>query len=320
MKTVAVANRTLSDEERTLLDAVAETLGVESSAEALETVAPEVVAEAITEPDARRHVAQMLIFTAMIDGAVTSDELRVIDAFAGALGVESAWLDEVREAARAHLDTLRLDMVRRVPFPRGTLEQAWDDSGWKGLWRLFRTASQSVENLDLAWRYKSLGLLPEGTLGRAYWAHMTERRFLFPGERGSVAPDGGRHDFVHVLSGYDTDAEGEMEVTALLAGMAKLEDPFGLLFGTLCMFHLGQKLRGAPASERSITITKTQTIVNTIDAAANLPIPTFDAERIGRAYRRGLLAVADLGLAWDFWADVEKPLDELRKHYNIHIA
>src|SRR5688500_7976199 len=180
MKTVTVANRTLSDEERTLLEAVAETLGVAGSAEALETVAPEKVAEAITDPDARGHVAQMLIFTAMIDGAVTSDELRVIDAFAGALGVESAWLAEGRGAARANLETLRLDMVRRVPFAKGTLEQAWDDSGWKGLWRLFRTASLSIDDVDLAWRNKSLGLLPEGTLGRAYWAHMTARRFLFP--------------------------------------------------------------------------------------------------------------------------------------------
>ena len=37
----------------------------------------------------------------------------VIVGFARALGIESAWLDGVRESARAHLDTLRLDMVRR---------------------------------------------------------------------------------------------------------------------------------------------------------------------------------------------------------------
>ena len=298
MKTVAVANRTLSDEERELLSAVAETLGSEASAEALEPVSPEEVAEGIPDPDARNHVAQMLVFTAQIDGAVTSDELRVIDAFAGALGIESAWLDEVREAARAHLDTLRLDMVRRAPFPKGTLSETWDDSGWKGLWGLFRTASQSVEDVDLAWRHKDLGMLPEGTLGRAYWAYMTSRRFLFPGERGAVAPEGGRHDFLHVLSGYDTDAAGETEVTAFDAGMAKLEDPFGLLFGTLCMFHLGQRLRDAGSIER----------------------PHFDAERVGRAYRRGLLAEVNLGAGWDYWADAERPLDELRKQYNIHIA
>jgi tellurite resistance protein len=297
MKTVAVANRTLSDEERALLEAVAETLGVQGSADSLEAVSPEAVAEAIPDPDARGHVAQMLVFTAQIDGAVTSDELRVIDAFAGALGVESAWLDEVRDAARRHLDTLRLDMVRRVPFPKGTLNDTWDDSGWKGLWGLFRTASQSIEDADLAWRHKALGMLPEGTLGRAYWAYMTSRRFLFPGERGAVAPEGGRHDFLHVVSGYDTDAVGETEVTAFDAGMAKLEDPFGLLFGTLCMFHLGQKLRGAQAIEK----------------------PRFDAERVGRAYRRGLLAEVDLGAGWDIWANIEKPLEDLRKQYNIHI-
>lgn len=298
MKTVAVANRSLGDEERTLLEAVAETLGVEESAESLETVGPKVVAQAFTDPDARLHVAQMLVFTAMIDGAVTSDELGVIDSFARALGVESEWIDEVRRTGGAHLETLRLDMVRRATFPKGTLQDTWDDSGWKGLWRLFRTASQSHEDLDLAWRFKKLGLLPEGTLGRSYWAHMTERRFLLPGERGAVVPDGGRHDFMHVLCGYDTDAVGETEVTAFSAGMAKIEDPFALLFGTQCMFQLGLKLRGAEPGEK----------------------PPFDAARVGRAYRRGLLASVDLTEGWDFWAEVERPVVELQKELNIHVV
>jgi hypothetical protein len=298
MKTVAVANRTLGDEERTLLEAVAETLGVEHSADSLETVGPKTIAQAFSDHDARLHVAQMLVFTAMIDGAVTSDELGVIDSFARALGVESEWIDEVRKTGGAHLETLRLDMVRRASFPKGTLQDTWDDSGWKGLWRLFRTASQSHEDHELAWRHKKLGLLPEGTLGRAYWAYMTTRRFLFPGERGAVVPDFGRHDFMHVLAGYDTDATGETEVTAFTAGMEKIEDPFALLFATMCMFHLGLKLRGAPAEER----------------------PTFDAARVGRAYRRGLLASVDLMEGWDYWADIERPVADLQKEYNIHVA
>jgi uncharacterized tellurite resistance protein B-like protein len=297
MNTVAVANRTLGDEERTLLEAVAETLGVDTSAESLGTVEPSVVAQSFTDPDARLHVIQMLVFTAMIDGAITSDELGVIDAFARALGVETEYIDEVRKIGGAHLETLRLDMVRRTPFPKGALEDTWDQSGWKGLWRLFRTVSQSHEDHDLAWRFKRLGLLSEGTLGRSYWAYMAERRFLLPGERGSVIPDGGRHDMLHVLSGYDTDSIGETEVTAFAAGMGKIEDPFALLFGTLCMFHLGLKLRGAPPTEK----------------------PIFDAERVARAYRRGLLASVDLTEEWDYWADVETPVLELQKEFNVHV-
>lgn len=303
MKTVALSHRELGDEERTLLFSVGETLGIHTPADALETITPLELVSVFPNPDARLHVAQMLIFTALIDGTLSLEERRVIDEFAAELGVEDDYLHDFRLLATHHLDTLRRDMVRRSPFPRGTVSAGHEDhEGWRGLWQLFRAATEPPEHLENAWRFKQLGLMPEPTFGRAYWVHMTERRFLFPGERGASMPQDNPHDFLHVLSGYDTDDAGELELTAFSAGMAKLEDPFGVLFGTQCMLHLGRKLREPAASLRGAP-------------------PSFNTDRIARAYRRGLLATADLvNDGWDIQSDLSRPLEELRREYNIHIA
>lgn len=303
MKTVALAHRELGDEERTLLYSVGETLGVHTPADALEPISAMELAQTFPDPDARLHVAQLLIFTALIDGTLSAEERRVIDDFAAELGVEDDNLHDFRLLATHHLDTLRRDMVRRSPFPRGTISDSREDhEGWRGLWQLFRAATEPPENLEDAWRFKQLGLMPETSFGRIYWAHMTERRFLFPGERGASMPKENPHDFLHVLTGYNTDDPGELELSAFSAGMSKREDPFGMLFGTQCMLHLGRKLREPYASLRAAP-------------------QSFNTDRIARAYRRGLLATVDLvNDGWEIQSDLNRPLDELRRDYNIHIV
>jgi hypothetical protein len=39
------------------------------------------------------------------------------------------------------------------------------------------------EDAEVAWKYKSLGLLPQDTLGRLFWEHSTRNRFGFPGKK-----------------------------------------------------------------------------------------------------------------------------------------
>ena len=59
-------------------------------------------------------------------------------------------------------------------------------------------------NREMLWNYKRLGLLPEGTLGREYWKHLTEVGFGFPGEPGGIAESVAYHDIAHVLAEHDT--------------------------------------------------------------------------------------------------------------------
>src|SRR5262249_19041969 len=117
----------------------------------------------------------------------------------------------------------------------------WKEEGLKGLWKLLKVFRQKHEDPALAWKYKKLGLLPEGTLGREFWTHLTEREFPFPGEKGGLQERGVHHDLTHVLTGYDTDPQGETKIAAFYAGYKK-EDPFAFIFMVLVMFHIGKSI------------------------------------------------------------------------------
>ncbi len=142
--------------------------------------------------------------------------------------------------------------------------------------------------------YKQLGLLPQGTLGREFWEHMTARKFGFPGEPGGLLELGVSHDMTHVLCGYDTDPEGETQIASFYAGYFK-EDPFSFVFMVLLMFHLGVRLSpiATPATMK------------------------FDPEKVLRAMKRGARLNTDLTRDWDWWQDVGRPMREVQERLGI---
>ncbi len=299
MKAVALANGSFSDEEAALFETALSALSVTVDVQSLAPATLSDVAGAFQGAEEREHVIQMLVFTAMVDGDASEEELRVIRDFARELEISDDFIASVRRLAASHLNVLRLDMVRRLP-PRAEGEpDAREGEGWRGLWKVFGAASRAGEGRALAQRHRDLVLLPEGTLGRAYWHHMSERGFLFPGERGAITPDRGLHDFMHALSEYDTTPAGETELAAFMAGLKKMEDPFALLFGTLCMAYLGEKLAAGPSAPA---------------AAQRSPL---DPKRVGAAFRRGLFATIDLTTEWNYWDDIGAPLNEVQRRYNI---
>jgi ubiquinone biosynthesis protein Coq4 len=189
----------------------------------------------------------------------------------------------------------RLDVARRVPPVKASANDTWGEQALSSTWDLMRGAGRGVEDPEMAWRYKRLGLLPRGTLGRTYWSYMTSNRFFLPGERGAAAGGTTYHDFVHALSGYDTSEAGEAEITAFTAGMLKMDDPVAMILGTMSMLLLGSKLRpGSPA-----------------------PVLRLEYDRIGRALSRGLRATAELAERWDPWSVVGEPVDALAARYGI---
>ena len=60
---------------------------------------------------------------------------------------------------------------------RGILKEAYRSEGSLGVVRFLSAVFlRRRVNKDKTWNYKRLGLLPEGTLGREYWKHLTARR------------------------------------------------------------------------------------------------------------------------------------------------
>lgn len=297
VRVVVAAGGSFGDTERALLNAAARALGAAGSAGELEPITPAEIAVELSDAVARRRLIEMLSAVAATGGGAAA--ITSVSGFAEALRIDGEWLDQARRDAERRIERMRSDAGRRIPHA-ALAAHGMRDAGRAGPWKLFRDVVRGGADPELAWRHKELGLLPRGTLGREYWAEMTARGFLLPGERGAISADEGCHDFVRVLCGYEADAAGEAEVAAFTAGVARREDPFAFVFAALLMGQLAEALGSAKGP-----------------SAAPVAI---DSERIQRAFQRGLSAGGDLSEAWDYWPVVGLPIEEIRQRYGIGTA
>lgn len=96
----------------------------------------------------------------------------------------------------------------------------------------------------LAGRWRSLGELPETTLGREVHDFYAARGFAFPGEPGSAPPLLAQHDGVHVVADYGTVLENELEVFGYIARANDDARAFSLLAMVVSLFETGVVDRG----------------------------------------------------------------------------
>ena len=293
LQSVASGHGRLTEPERSLLDLVAEMHGARFDIDALPRLDPVSLAATVEDPHQRKRLVQMAVVMAMVDGDVSPAQAKAVRSMAEALEVDEASLKVLHEVANDSKLLTRVHMMRRLMGRFvGEVHQLEGISGVKKfLSPLFLGGG---EDPQVAWRYKQLGLLPQGTVGRAYWEFCTSRRFGFPGEAGGIPERMVFHDFGHVLSGYDTDAEGEIQQGAFQAGFTRT-DGFSFLLFVIVQFHLGIKV--TPIAEARTGL--------------------FDVRKVIRAAERGAACRDDLSARWDHWAWVELPVEEARERLAI---
>lgn len=291
-RVVAEADGAYDEHEQRLVAAVARAL---SHTGPIERASPEAVAAAVQDPTARLRIVEGLILLALIDGHVTGGEQDAIRSYARALSIEEPRLANLRHLAQGRTRALYFDLWRKSAYLEDSAKKAWKEKGLRGLYQFFGSLQGVAHDAKLAWRYKKLGLLPESSFGRAYWVHMTERGFSFPGEHRGFPEELAKHDLAHVLGGYDTDPTGECEVIGFISGFMK-HDPFGYLFMIFVHMQLG---------------------VNVFDGSPveHMLVPT---DRVVAAIARGAKVTRDLyDPEWDFWADFPLSLAEVREKYGV---
>ncbi len=299
LKTVAIADGTFDTRERNMLSSIAGALAIEVDPDGLDAIEPTALAEAIDDAHLRERTLQALILMALADTEGTDAEAAVVERYAKAFDVDSHWVRDLRHLVEGHIMRLRLD-VARSSFVPGMVKRSMAEHGWRGIIKFFGPQVGMGLDADLAWKYKRLGLLPEGTLGRTFWAHMTKNGFALPGEPQGMPEQVAPHDMIHVLTGYLTDPIGELQVGAFTAAMCResnafIQDPFTFLFSGMLLFHAGVAIRPM------------------LPAAKDLwrPEPILAALQRGAATKRNLME------GWDFWHDVEKPLGVVRAELGI---
>jgi hypothetical protein len=302
LKTVAMADGKFAVKEHAMLVSSAELLGLGADdVERAAPIGPDDLAAALPDAVTRTLALKACLVMGIVDGQISPEEWKILSDFRTALGIDEADLQTFHGLVNDHRQLTRFQYERHLNAPprKGTL---YASEGWQGVLQFFAEdipfahLTAARENAELAHRYRQIAALPEGTLGHALYRHYREREFAFAGEPGGVPEALVHHDIIHILSGYDTDFDGELQTLAFTAGMRR-EDPFAALFLVLLQFTAGYKVTpsGALASPRTL----------------------FDPEKVLRALQRGRRTVIDFSGKRDFWDVMDHTIASLRAYYGV---
>lgn len=293
MKTVAMADGPINASERHMLGSIQQIFGTTYDLEHLAPITPTDLACAFPDPQLRKQLVQGLVVMTLIDGTAGPTEADLVEQFAHALEVHAPEVKNLRHVLNGEILQLRLDLVRRF-WLRPKVEEIWNKEGIRGLYKFVRGMMFQYENEELAARYQGLEHCPPGSLGRSLWEYWQANGFALPGQKGGAPEQIVLHDCAHILSGYGTTPEEEVQVACFSAGFQRRE-PWIFVFFVLLQFHVG--IRMTP-------ITTAQTGM-------------FDPLKAMIAIRRGAAMNVDLNDGWDYWPVMGEQVEDLQRRYHI---
>ena len=255
----------------------------------------EEVAAVIEGPHARKRLVQFALIAALVDGMPVRAAHRAVVALDRGLAVGEPGVAFVGHLVRGRRTWARFAMRRRIL--ERYLRAAYARDGAAGVANILSALflQRGPKYPETAQRYRRLGLLPSGTLGREFWQHIREAGFDLPGEGGGAIPEWFVfHDVGHVLAGYDLDPAGEIQQGAFQAGFVR-RDGFTYLLFVVMQFHLGIPV---------IPFAKPE-------------VDCFDIPRVMRALARGAACCVDLSDEWRIWNDAPRPLAAVRASLGI---
>lgn len=264
-----------TDEQRSLVDA----LGVHVlrlHPDDVEPLDPGQVAELVVGEDERRMLAEGLVALELSRRPSSPAVEQHVHRYLTALGAEPAFEAFVRDHVHEAKDRLAADYQRiAVSSP---VEPEIDGASAQAL----------------AARLDALAECPPGSLGRSFLDFYERHDFAWPVERPSLV----RHDFEHVIAGYEPVAEGEIALQAMLTVSARGAAHYSGLMASLLLYEVGA-----------------------------LPFPDIEpgvgalgrpgaADLVGEAVARGLRCRGDFGDG-DHLAMADRDLAEVRAERDI---
>ena len=295
MRYVATVRETrpLSDLAEEMLDAVGQhVLHVDVAREELTGFSVVDLKSGVVDERRRMQLVQFLILVPYLDMEVDAEQVAVVDEIAQQLGLEPETLTDLHRVRDNRMGRLLFDYSRRTFAEYVGAESAWDKIRAVG-----RVVKQYVGDDEVAERYRALEAYPEGSLGKTLYQFYRMRNFPLPGEKKSFSDLTIPHDCCHIMGGFNTDMNGEMDVAGFEAGLFDTGFGFELLLEVILDFHLGKKF--------------------TTMGLLPVGVGHFDPERVLVGYERGVSCKVNLLDGWDFWSDAREPVTELRARYGL---
>jgi hypothetical protein len=255
-------------------------------------------------PAARVEAFRCLVALECFADTLTDAALNRLDALNKHASVHSPWPRIVRHARAGHSLRATIAMGRHAPDGKRMLRLVWQAEGpWGVLRVILGQLGVKLANARLISRYAGLAERPDGSLARAFCAHMNAHDLPLPGYPGSLPEQALQHDLMHVVSGFDTDARGESRLAGFYAGVAGKfpiagADPFTFIMVALLTFQLGYRVGpGFVATERG----------------------AVDPRELWTCVESGLRAPRSPLGAWDFHAELSTPLAEVRARFGFPV-
>jgi hypothetical protein len=241
----------------------------------------------------RKRLVQLAAIAALFTHPIRSECVGYVKALATALGTRDPVLPVLEAVASGRRLSARLRTARRGM--RAMLKEAYAAEGVAGVARFVGAMLLKLTvNRDRMWQYKRLGLLPQGTVGRTYWEHLTSLGYAFPGEPAGIPDSVAYHDVGHVLSGYDTTPAGEIQQGCFQGGNRR-EDGFFFIQFAILQFHHGIQLTPAAKGETGY----------------------FHPAKVLWAIHRGASCKVDITHQWNFWPLMPLALGDAREQCGL---
>ncbi|MEC3956346.1 hypothetical protein VMT65_25130 [Nocardia sp. CDC153] len=246
----------------------------------------------------RERVLQTALLAALVVRPLPEEVADRLREFADALGVDDEMITVAQLYAEGAVDLAAVDFSRNGylgnvdALRMGALHTEGLDSSWSAV----------TDDPALAGRWAELWDLPVGTLGRGVADFYRDRGFVTPGLPGSAPPLLAQHDWVHVLAGYGTTLENEIEVFAFMARANDDPRAFSLLAMVISLFETGYLRAGAGLFEADEGHLRTRGM----------------AQRLGDAMRRGALTRGSHDfLDLDWFALADRPITVVRNEIGL---
>lgn len=238
---------------------------------------------------------QFLILMPYLSMQVEEAEVDLVQKFGQACAHSPHTLKSLKQVQKGQLRQLFFDYSVR------SLIELLPGGWWHKFRCILRAIHQYMGDPQVACQYQALADLPVGTLGKELYQYYRDRTFPLPGEKGSFSDILVPHDLIHLLSGIDTSAVGEIVVAGFEAGMSSSQFGFELLLEVILDFHLGLNF----------------TTLGILDPSQNNFIPSL----VLKAFVAGTEVEQDLFRLTDGAFDtlLDQPITCIREQYNIQV-
>ena len=275
--------------------------GANVDTEDLQPISPAELATQLDDDEQALQLIRLMIVVCVADGIPSLDQVSLVADFARALSVEEPATKVITYLARGQLLRFRIAFLRRSHirhYFRNTYRMA--GGVLPVISAVLRFRGVLSEDQATVSRFQALEALPRQSLGYQFYRHCRDAKIAFPGEKGGFPEGAVFHDVTHVLSGYDTSAQGELKNAAFQAGYTRgSHDYFTWL---IAMILHGARVNLTPFPMPNIK---------------GLLAEDGLAEDMIRELDRGTSVKVDLGDAWNFWDYAEVPIEEMRERLGI---